>query len=313
MRRYLDQRLKLQMLRIAVAIETQGSILKAAAALGMSQPAVTKSLQELEDIAQVRLFERHSRGVQITQAGLRLVSLGRRILAQVNRLDDDLDLLARPDGGLVAVGALPVAATGVLPGVLIRLRRDYPGIQVRLQEGRTIDLLPMLLSGELDLIVGRLYERSRPDGMVREPLWDEPISLLARTGHPIFDEKTPSIDAIRKYELILPTFTQRVHEEVEQVLASLNLEPTSLVRSSSFGFIREMMHGTDILSAMPRLMMVGDLLRGTLKVVPWSVQAPARPAGLIFREFANRSAASAAFFECLRDYISEISISEIAL
>lgn len=306
MRKYLDRRLKLQMLRIADAIDTQGSILKAAAALGMSQPAVTKSLQELEEITQARLFDRHAKGVRVTAAGSRLIGSGRRILAEVVRLDDDLDQLARPEGGLVAVGALPVAATGILPGVLIRLRRQYPDIQVRLQQGRTEELLPMLASGELDMIVGRLYEPARPDGLVRETLWAEPISILARSDHPIFGGPCPDQEAIRRYELVLPTVTQRVGQEIEHVLAQLHLEPTSSLRSNSYGFIREMLHGTDVLSAMPRLMMVGDLLRSTLKVVPLPMETPERPAGLILSRVANVSAASAAFVDCLRGYIAQI-------
>lgn len=112
-RRYLDQRLKLQMLRVVATIETSGSILKAAAALGVSQPALTKTLQELEDIVQLRLFDRHSRGVRVTDAGRQLVRTARTILAEIARLDEQLDLLSTPGGGSVAVGALPVAAAGL--------------------------------------------------------------------------------------------------------------------------------------------------------------------------------------------------------
>ncbi len=307
MRKYLDRRLKLQMLRVADAIDAHGSILKAAAALGMSQPALTKSLQELEDIVQIRLFDRHTRGVRVTEAGLRLITSGRRILAEVLRLDEDLGQLSTPEGGLVAVGALPVAATGILPGVLIGLRRRYPEIQVRLQQGRTEDLLPMLASGELDLIVGRLYEPARPDGLVRETLWAEPISLLARTDHPIFDEPFPKADDIRKYELVLPTVTQRVGQEIEHVLSRLGLEPTSSLRSNSYGFIREMLHGTDVMAAMPRVMMVGDLIRGTLKVVPLPMQTPERPAGLILPTRVALSSGASVFIDCLRHYIEEIA------
>ncbi len=306
-RRYLDRRLKLQMLRVADAVSTQGSILKAAAALGMSQPALTKSLQELEDIVQVRLFDRHTRGARPTEAGLLLITTGRRILAEVLRLDDDFDHLSRPDGGLVAVGALPVAASGILPGVLIGLRQRHPTIQLRLQQGRTEDLLPMLASGELDLIVGRLYEPARPDGLAREPLWAEPISLLARSDHPIFDQATPEACHIRRYELVLPTVSQRVGQEIEHVLAQLGLEPDAALRSNSHGFIREMLHGTDVIAAMPRVMMVGDLVRGTLRVVPLPMPTPERPAGLIMRTGAAPSGAAHAFVACLREYVERIA------
>ena len=190
-RRYLDQRLRLPLLRVMDAVATHGSLLKAAAALGVSQPALTKSLRELEDLLQIRLLHRHSRGVEPTAAGMVFVRSARRVLAELRRLDEELDELSGP-GGTVALGALPVAAAGVLPGALVRLKATHPDVKVRLRQGRTEELLPLLASGELDLIVGRLYEPAVPDGFAREPLWTEPISVLARAGHPMFSRTYPS-------------------------------------------------------------------------------------------------------------------------
>ncbi len=78
-RRYLDQRLRFHLLRAVDAIERHRSLLKASVALGVSQPALTKSLHELEDILQLRLFDRHSRGVYSTEAGTVFVRSARRI------------------------------------------------------------------------------------------------------------------------------------------------------------------------------------------------------------------------------------------
>ena len=80
-RRYLDQRLRLSLLRAVDALETHRSLLKASTVLGITQPALTKGLQELEDILQTRLFHRHSRGVRPTAAGLLFVQTARPILA----------------------------------------------------------------------------------------------------------------------------------------------------------------------------------------------------------------------------------------
>jgi LysR family transcriptional regulator, pca operon transcriptional activator len=312
-RRYLDQRLRLHLLRAVDAIERHRSLLRASAALGVSQPALTKSLHELEDILQLRLFDRHPRGVYATEAGTVFVRSARRILAELRRLDEDLDLLSSPDGGALALGALPVTASGVLPGALTRLKAAHPAIRVRLQQGRTEELLPLLASGELDLIVGRLYEPAMPDGFVREALWSEPISVLARAEHPIFSLGTVTIEKLGRYDLVLPTVTQRVGQEIEHLLSLLGIDPAASLRSSSHGFIREMLHGTDMLSVMPRLMMVGDLLRGTLRVVPLPIPAPDRPAGLILpRDGRVLPSAGLAFAECLRAYVAEIAERGIA-
>ncbi len=312
-RRYLDQRLKLSLLRVADALDTHGSLLKASAALGLGQPALTRSLQELEEVLGTRLFERHARGVRPTEAGIVVIRLARRVLAELRRADEELDLVGNPEGGSVAVGVLPVAAVGVLPGALIRLKQRHPGIQVRLQQGRSEELLPLLAAREVELVVGRLYAPARPDGFLREALWEEPISVLARADHPILATDGPvTKEALGRYDLVLPTVSQRVGQEIEQLLSLLGLAPAAPLRSSSYGFIREMLLATDCLSVMPRLMMAGDLLRGALRVVPLPIPAPPRPAGLILRAEGQPSPAASAFLACLRGHLAEIAARGLA-
>ncbi len=194
----------------------------------------------------------------------------------------------------------------MLPGALVRLRLTHPDVKVRLRQGRTEELLPLLASGELDLIVGRLYEPAVPDGFAREPLWTEPISILARAGHPVLQHGPVSVAELHRYELILPTVTQRVGQEIEHLLSLLGLVPASSLRSSSYGFIREMLLATDMVAVMPRLMMAGDLLRGALHVVPLPIPAPDRPAGLILPRDRALPQAGRAFIECLRAHVAEV-------
>ena len=311
-RRYLDQRLKLHVLRIVDALETHRSLLKASAHLGVSQPALTRSLQELEETVGQRLFDRHARGVRPTEAGSVMIRLARRVIAELRRADGDLDRLSSPDGGTVAVGALPVAAVGILPGVLIRLKATYPAIQVQMQEGRMDDLLPRLASGELDLLVGRLYAPPVPDGFVREALWEEPLSVLARAGHPLLGDGPVSAEALRRHDLVVPTVSQRLGQEIDHQLALLGLEGAAPLRSSSHGLIREMLLATDAISVMPRLMMLGDLLRGALRVVPVPVPAAPRSAGLVHRRDPAMPVAAAAFVASLRAYVAEIAARGLA-
>ena len=103
------------------------------------------------------------------------------MLQELRHLDEALDQLHDPAAGTLHPGALPVAAAGALPGVLTRLKGERPGLRIGLHEGRTEDLLPLLAAGGLDPVVGHPYA---PDGVEREPPWDEPIFLLARAGPP---------------------------------------------------------------------------------------------------------------------------------
>lgn len=305
--RFLDQRLKLPLLRVADALDTHGSLLKASAALGLGQPALTRSLRELEEITGAALFERHPRGVRPTAAGVAVVRLARRVLGELRQMEAELDALAAAEGGSVSVGVLPVAAVGVLPGALIALRAARPGLRVHLRQGRTEELLPLLASREIDLVVGRLYAPAVPDAFQRLPMWEEPIAVLARAGHPLLRRRgAVAAAALAEHEMVLPTVSQRVGQEIDRLLALLGLPRDAPLRSSSYGFIREMLLASDAVSIMPRSMMVGDLLRGALRVVPLPVPAPPRPAGVILPADPPPSPAVSAFVEALRAHLEEI-------
>lgn len=308
MRRYLEQRLKLRQLRAIDAIATHKSLLKSSQALGMSQPSLTKSLKELEEILGVRLFERHARGVTPTLFSEAVAQTARRILAELGRLDEEIDRLSSHSSGTIALGALPAAAIGLLPGALARLKGTHPDIQVRLVQGRTEELLPLLAAGELDFIVGRLYEPTTPDGFVREVLYEEPISVLARANHPVFARTTGiALEDLASFDLVLPTVSQRVGQEIEHLLSTLSLPPTASLRSSSIGFIREMLHSTDYITITPRLMMAGDLLRGSIRVVPLPITTPARSAGLIYRRDRPLLPSAQTLVAFLTTYLKELA------
>src|SRR5580698_2427118 len=110
--RHLDQRLKVQHFRAVDAIATHGSLLKAATALSVTQPALSKSVRDVEDILGVKVFERKPRGVAPTAAGVAFIESARRLLAELRRLDETLDVLSNPSQGAIAVGVLPAAASG---------------------------------------------------------------------------------------------------------------------------------------------------------------------------------------------------------
>ena len=106
--------------------------------------------------------------------------------------------------------------------------------------------------------------------------------------------------------MVLPTVSQRNRHEIEHLLALLGLPQDVALRSSSYGFIREMLLASDAVSIMPRSMMVGDLLRSALRVVPLLVPAPPRPAGIILPADPPPTPAVSAFVEALRSHLAEI-------
>lgn len=306
MRRYLDQKLRFNLLRVVDALEVHGSLLKASSALGLSQPALTRSLKDLEELVGTQLFERHSRGVRPTEAGMVLVRSGRRILAELRRTEEDLDLFTGAFGGVAAIGALPTAAAGLAPAVLIKLKAENPAFRIRLEEGRTEELLPLLAAGQIDLIIGRFYEVSPQDIFLRQELWSDPMAIVARTAHPLFRREDLDRTELTAFDFILPVAPVRVATEIEAVLEALGLDPRSALLSTSYNFTREILLSTDAFTIVPPMVLLGDLNRGTLAMRPIPVEYPLRPAGVITVRNRNLNGAATAFIRCLKDNIEEI-------
>lgn len=312
MRRYLDQKLKLHLLRVIDALDAHGSLLKASTALGVSQPALTRSLKDLEELVGTRLFERHSRGVRPTEAGVVLLRSGRRILAELRRTEEDLDLFSDSFGGVAAIGALPTAAAGLAPAVLLKLKIETPAFRVRLEEGRTEDLLPLLAAGQLDLIIGRFYEVSPSDIFLRQELWSDPMAIVARADHPLFDSEHLDLAKLGAFELVLPVAPVRVAAEIEAILDTLGLESSSAMLSTSYNFTREILLSSNAFTIVPPMVLLGDLNRGTLAMRAIPFEYPLRPAGVITVRDRNLNGAATAFIACLKDNIKSIVASGLA-
>jgi LysR family pca operon transcriptional activator len=306
MNRYLDQRLKLRHFRIIEAVSEHSSLLKASAALSLAQPALTRSIHEIAEILGLRLYERHAKGVRETLFGETLSQSAKAILAELKRLDDTLDQLTRDTSLVVNVGALPVAAVGIMPGVIARLAEQRGDLQVRLVQGLTAELIPELIGGKLDLIVGRLYDSLAPDGLSREVLYLEPISLMAHPGHPIFTPPGPTLERLGRMKLVLPTVASRLGKEIDQLLTAMGIDLAAPIRSSSLGFIRELMLSGEFVGIMPRLTLAADLMRGAMKVVPLPIPAPARPAGIIYKADRPLPPSATALIETLRIYAQDV-------
>ena len=301
------QNLRLRQLRIVAAVAEHESVLKASRALGMSQPAVTKTLREVEDIAGVAIFDRLPRGVLLNDYGRAFVARARRILAEIERVGEDIAHVADGRAGTIVVGALPSAASGLMPASLARFRNAHPGLVARVVHGRMDQLLPRLAAGSLDIVVGRLYEPQVPDDFRRQVLYDEPISILCRAGHPVLERANPTLDAIARFDFVLPSLEQRMGQDVERAVAALGLEPASPpLRSTSLSFIRELLLGSDTLTVLPRMMLAGDLLRRAVRIVPLHVPMPSRPAGLITLRHRKPSPGIDALVAILRTYIGEL-------
>ncbi|HWL03646.1 MAG TPA: LysR substrate-binding domain-containing protein [Xanthobacteraceae bacterium] len=303
MKRFLEHRLKIRTLRAVDLIERQKSLLRAAESMNVTQPALTRTLQELEAIIGGQIFERHARGMRLTPFGEIVCTSARRILNEVERFDHDLDQFFAGETNVVSLGATPPAAIGILPDIYEILVGSKPEIHINLTQGRTEDLLPLLAAGEIEMVIGRLPTPESCPSFVSQVLYNEPISILARSGHPILMQAALSIADLQRYTYVLPTMSRQVEEEIDEVARALSL--TIAFRASSLPFLREILHSSDHLTISPHFTMAGDLKRGTIHRVNLDLPVPPRPAGLLFRPDESMRPATRTLCSILQAYFRQ--------
>ena len=302
---YLEQRLKIRHLRVIDAIDRHGSLLGAARSLHVSQPALTRTLHEVETLVGGGLFTRHARGVQTTAMGSMLCETARTVLGQIRRLQNDMARMADTGGTVITVGALPVAAAGLLPAVLRELCDKSPDLNVNVLQGRTEELLPRLWSGDIDLIIGRLYPPDTPDGLIRTVLYHESVSFIVRDGHPLLSEPALTADAIARQGLVLPTLTQRIEQDVQAAIQAAQMTPSRQLRISSMSLARELASTTDLVVVVPPMLVADEIRRGEFRPLTLPSRGARRSGGIISRE-APQSGPARMILPILRHQLAEL-------
>ena len=176
--------MRLNQIRDLIAVSEAGSLRAAARRIGISQPAMSKSLAELEREFQAQLLTRTSRGVALTAAGRAFVARARVVQAELRKVEEDLAALRGGTEGTVAFGIGPALGLPLMPGAMVRFRAERPGARVRIREGMRNALLPLVRDETLDFAVTELAEATEP-GIHFRPLFRLELAVAARKGHPL--------------------------------------------------------------------------------------------------------------------------------
>lgn len=211
--------MKLRHVQAFLSACQHGSISAAARARGVSQPALSKTIRELETLLGSALFERAGRNAVLTPAG---EGFRMHALSALQNLEAGVRSLS---GGaavdLVKVGVLPTVAGGFFPSVALDFAQARPQARIGVITGPNRYLIEMLRGGKIDLMVGRMPSARDMPGLSFEYLYEEPILLVARTGHPALQR--PAREALSGFPLILPNPGAIIRETVDRYLAAMGL------------------------------------------------------------------------------------------
>jgi LysR family transcriptional regulator, pca operon transcriptional activator len=190
--------------------------------------------------------------------------------------------------------------------VVARLRKAHPGLDFRIIQGTTDQLLAKLSAGEIDVMVGRLYETMARGDFHQEILYKEPLSVMVRAGHPLTKRQPVSGDDLVACDSVLPSLHQKVGVEIERLLLNAGISLPTALRSSDFFFIREIVLSSDLVTILPRGILAGDLSRRLVETVATTFPSHVLPVGLVSPRGRPRLPGLIALVGALRSYTREM-------
>jgi DNA-binding transcriptional LysR family regulator len=297
-------RIRLRHLACFVAVAQERTLARAAARLHLSQPAVSKTLAELEDLAGRRLVERGRAGTQLTPAGEEFLRYAADVTQALESAAAVLTGAAVPIAPTLRVAALPTVAGGLLVQAIARLRerRPHAGLSVRI--GDNPELLAWLKSGEMDVAVGRMAEPAMMQGVSFELLYAESLAVVTRPQHPlaIAGDKPASPLSLLDYPLIVPGAGTAPRHDVEGFFAAHGIAlPPGRTETQSISVARALTLVSDAVWITPQHPVQLDLDRRWLRRLNVPVPGNVEPVGILSRTGTPPSELAAQLIDTLRE------------
>ncbi len=300
-------RIRLRHLQCFLAVAQFGNLRRAARALSITQPAVTKTLNELEALLAKPLFVRGRFGATLTAEGEAFM---RHAGESINALGNAVDsVLREPDAAPLRIGVLPTVAPSFLPGVLNAFAARWPLVAVRVATGRNAQLIEQLRSRELDAVIARLSDPELMAGLSFESLYTEPMLIVLRPGHALArgdqaktrgSKTAPALAAIGSYPLVLPLAGTLIRQIADGFLSRHGISPQAgLVETLDTALARSLVLQGDNLWFTPAGAVWPDLATGTLRQLGLAL-TPQEPVGLILRTEPRTSATVLTFVSAVR-------------
>ncbi|HHR8570283.1 TPA: LysR substrate-binding domain-containing protein [Salmonella enterica subsp. enterica serovar Oranienburg] len=278
-----SQRIRLRHLHTFVAVAQQGTLGRAAETLNLSQPALSKTLNELEQLTGTRLFERGRLGAQLTVPGEQFLTHAVKVLDALNTAGQALNHKEDASADVVRVGALPTAALGILPAAIGRFHQQQKSTSLQVATMNNTILLAGLKSGEIDLGIGRMSDPELMGGLNYELLFLESLKLVVRPGHPLLQE-TITLSRVMEWPVVVSPKGTVPRQNAEALLQSQGCKmPAGCIETLSASLSRQLTVDYDYVWFVPSGAVKEDLRQATLVSLPVPTQSAGEPIGILTR------------------------------
>ncbi|MDB5860308.1 MAG: transcriptional regulator, LysR family [Ramlibacter sp.] len=294
-------RIKSRQVMLLAALDEHRNLRRAAAAIHTTQPAATALLQQLEGGLGVTLFLRHARGMEPTAYGDVMIRYARSVLHDFEHAGDEMAALAAGAAGLVRIGSVMGAVPQLLAQTLVRFKAAHPRVKIALQVDTSDLLLPALVRGDLDLVLGRLPDQFQAADLAIEPLEGEAMAVVARPGHPLFDRPPPALAELAGHSWVLHPLGSPMRRRIEQALqhAAISGLP-DILETSSILATTALLEASDMLSVVPLPVAQHYARHGMLAIVPVDLPIAMAKLAIVTRSDKVPSPALREFLAALR-------------
>lgn len=295
-----SQRIRLRHLHTFVAVAQQGTLGRAAETLNLSQPALSKTLNELEQLTGTRLFERGRLGVQLTLVGEQFLTHAVKVLDALNSAGQALNRKEGLNNDIVRIGALPTAALGILPTVIGQFHKQQKDITLQVATMNNTMLLAGLKSGEIDIGIGRMSDPELMSGLHYELLFLESLKLVVRPGHPLLQE-TVTLSRVMEWPVVVSPKGTVPRQNAEALLQSQGCKmPAGCIETLSASLSRQLTVDFDYVWFVPSGAVKDDLRRGVLTALPIATQGAGEPIGILTRVDATLTPGTQTLLSAIR-------------
>ncbi|MFJ9801960.1 hydrogen peroxide-inducible genes activator [Streptomyces wuyuanensis] len=299
----------LAQLRAFAAVSEHLHFRDAAAAIGMSQPALSGAVSALEEALGVQLLERTTRKVLLSPAGERLAVRAKAVLDAVGELLEEAEAVRAPFTGVLRLGVIPTVAPYLLPNVLRLVHERYPDLDLQVHEEQTSSLLEGLAAGRLDLLL--LAVPLGVPGVTELPLFDEDFVLVTHDDHWLGGRQDIPREALVELPLLLLDEGHCLRDQALDICREAGRTEGAPVTTTAAGLstLVQLVAGGLGVTLLPRTAVQVETGRNpALATGYFADPAPARRVALAMRAGAARQGEFEQFAGALREALGDLPV-----
>jgi DNA-binding transcriptional LysR family regulator len=293
-------------LQALVAAVDAGGFGPAARLVGMTRATIQRPTRELEQRIGVPLFETTSHGLRPTREALRLALQVRLAIAELAQARAEVAAAAGAETGQTVIGAMPLGRSFMVPETVLRFAERRPQHRVAILDGPYESLLDALRHARADVLVGALREQIPPD-VLQEPLFDDPLAIIVRRGHPLEKmsggrRRAPPVEALVRFSWIAPRAGSPLRRHFERLFSGASASPPAApIECNSLIAARTLLLRSDRAMLLSAQQAYHELAAGELVALPHPAGRVVREIGLTLRRDWRPTAAQAELLDILRE------------